>query len=173
MTKTYPDTIPHPFNDNDDLSRAYRMGWNHGHGIACHNVPTLGDKLWTESMGHVTVDAENIREVHQDECFAAEENSRCYSPFEFTAHEFNSAGDGGFRICYDHDDMSDETYDTREEAEAAAVTQGWGGTEIIEVQAAEDLWSAFEQGTSDAIIADLESYTDEHYGIEDEGVDRA
>lgn len=68
---------------------AYNMGRNHGHGFACHNVPKLGDKLWLDDMGRVTVDADNIREVHQSLCFAAETNSRCYSPFEFTAHEFN------------------------------------------------------------------------------------
>jgi hypothetical protein len=42
-------------------------------------------------MGRVTVTAENIRDVHQSECYAAENNSRSYSPFEFTAHEFNES----------------------------------------------------------------------------------
>lgn len=72
---------------------AYDLGRNHGHGFACHNVPRLGDKLWLDDLGRVTVDAENIREVHQSLCFAAESNSRCYSPFEFTAHEFNESED--------------------------------------------------------------------------------
>lgn len=95
MAKNSPDTIPQAFI-RADLEDAYRRGWNHGHGIACHNVPTLGDKLFVEDLGRLTVDADNIREVHQSFCCTAESNSRSYSPFEFTAHEFNSAdGDEG------------------------------------------------------------------------------
>src|SRR5690348_15078257 len=94
MAKSCPDTIPSDYADNEALESAYRDGWNHGHGLACHNVPKLGETIWTESMGRVTVNAENIREVHADQCYAAESNSRQYSPFEFTAAEFNEAGDG-------------------------------------------------------------------------------
>jgi hypothetical protein len=74
--------------------RAYLMGWNHGHGIACHNVPTIGEHMFVDDMGRVTVTADNIADVHQSLCFAAESNSRCYSPFEFIAYEFNSADEG-------------------------------------------------------------------------------
>lgn len=70
---------------------AYVSGRNHGHGLACHNVPRLGDKLWLADLGRVTVDADNIREVHQSACFHAEANARQYSPFEFTAHAFNES----------------------------------------------------------------------------------
>lgn len=133
MAKSYPDTIPSLYTSHEEIESAYRRGWNHGHGIACHNVPTLGDKLFTESMGRVTVDAENIRDVHQDACFSAAENSRSYSPFEFTAKEFNDAGEGD-----DENPPSD------------------------------DLWEAFEAGTTDAIFADLAEYTDEDYGIEED-----
>ncbi len=86
-----PKTVPHPWQGDDLLTDAYKRGWNHGHGIACHNVPTLGDKLFVDDMGRVTVDAENIRDIHQSLCFAAESGSRDYSPFEFTAHEFNES----------------------------------------------------------------------------------
>ena len=165
MSKSYPDTVPSEYASIDDLAEAYRMGWNHGHGLACHNVPQIGSRLWTDNMGQVTVTADNIRDVHQSLCYSAEENSRSYSPFEFTAHEFNSAGDGGFRICYDHDDMSEETYSTREEAEEAAKAEGWEGTDIIEVQDAETLWEAFEAGIADSISADLTEYSDDDYGI--------
>ncbi len=72
---------------------AYARGYNHGHGIACHNVPTMGDEIFCDSLGHVTVDEENIREVHEALCYEAESSSRDYSPFEFTAHEFNSLGE--------------------------------------------------------------------------------
>ena len=128
MAKNFPDTIPHPWQGDDLLTDAYRRGWSHGHGIACHNVPTLGHKLWVDDLGRVTVDADNIRDVHQSLCFAAESNSRPYSPFEFAAHEFNSS------------------------------------------EYSEDLWEAFEAGTSDAIFADLVEYSDDDYGIEDEDI---
>jgi len=137
MSKCYPDSIPSAFQANPKLEDAYRRGWNHGHGFACHNVPRLGDKLWCDGIGRVTVDAENIREVHQSLCYSAEENSRSFSPFEFTAHEFNSAG-------YDGDDQE------RDESEPLA----------------QDLWEAFEAGTDDSISADLSEYTDADYGIE-------
>lgn len=88
--------VPAPYNATPEETDAYQRGWAHGHGFACHNVPKLGQKLWAESLGRVTVDAGNIREVHQSLCFEAESNSRQFSPFEFTAHEFNSAdGENG------------------------------------------------------------------------------
>lgn len=89
MTTNYPTVNPF----TGDLADAYARGWNHGHGIACHNVPRLGDKLFCDSLGRVTVDADNIREVHQSLCYEAESNSRSYSPFEFIAHEFNESQD--------------------------------------------------------------------------------
>jgi hypothetical protein len=76
----------------------------------------------------VAIDPYNVRDVHQALCFEAESNSRDFSPFEFTAHEFNSLGDDG------------------------------------EVSSSE-AWEAFEAGVSDAIFADLATYTDEDYGI--------
>lgn len=91
MSSSYPKTVPHPFENDTLLRSAYRRGWNHGHGFACHNVPKLGDRLWVESLGRVTVDRDNIREVHESLCYAAESNSRQFSPFEFVAREFNSA----------------------------------------------------------------------------------
>lgn len=91
MATSFPPTIPHPWDKDDILADAYRRGWSHGHGIACHNVPKLGQRVFTESMGRVTIDADNIREVHSDACFEAASNSRSYSPFELTAHEFNES----------------------------------------------------------------------------------
>lgn len=85
--------IPDQYQTNEILSSAYSRGWNHGHGFACHNVPTLGETVRTDDMGKVTIDADNIREVHQSFCYSAESNSRDFSPFEFIAHEFNSLGD--------------------------------------------------------------------------------
>ena len=92
---TYPESIPVAYK-SADLEKAYRMGWNHGHGIACHNVPAIGDSIdrsvdWV-GLGK-TVTSENIAEYHEALCFAAESNSREYSPFEFIAHEFNESDD--------------------------------------------------------------------------------
>ncbi len=89
----YPESIPAAYQ-SADLERAYRLGWNHGHGIAGHNVPSIGDRIcpsidWL-GLGK-TVTSENIAEYHELLCFAAESNSREYSPFEFTAHEFNES----------------------------------------------------------------------------------
>lgn len=138
MATNSPNTIPQAFT-RSDLEDAYRQGWNHGHGIACHNVPTIGEKLFSESLGRVVVDAENIREVHADHCYQAESNSRQYSPFEFTAKAFNDA---------EHDD--DGQWDADKE--------GLSG----------ELWEAFETGANDAIHADLAEYTDADYGVEAE-----
>ena len=68
--------VPFPWSGDDLLADAYQRGWNHGHGIACHNVPTLGQRLWSDSLGRVTVDAENCREVHEAICHEAVDNSR-------------------------------------------------------------------------------------------------
>lgn len=83
---------------------AFDAGYSHAHGIACHNVPTLGAEIWTESEGRVVVDADNIREVHESLCFEAESNARSYSPWEFTAHKINSLPDGDVEdawVAYD------------------------------------------------------------------------
>lgn len=92
----YPEQIPAAYSADSALERAYRLGWNHGHGIACHHVPSIGDSI-DRSVDYVglgkTVTAENIAEYHELLCFAAESNSREYSPFEFVAHEFNESDD--------------------------------------------------------------------------------
>ena len=92
----YPETIPAAFATDSTLERAYRMGWNHGHGFACNNLPSIGDAIdrsmdWI-GLGKV-VTADNIAEYHELLCFAAETNSRDFSPFEFIAHEFNKSED--------------------------------------------------------------------------------
>lgn len=138
MARIYPEVIPAYFTEHRDLEDAYRRGWSHGHGIACHNVPTIGDRLspCVDHYGYGVIDADNIRDVHEMLCHDAADTSRCYSPFEFTAHEFNEAGEGD-----DENPSSDR------------------------------LWEAFEQGTADAICADVAEYTDEDYGIEHEDTD--
>lgn len=90
-SQSYPESIPAEYASNELLERAYRIGWNQGHGIACHNVPAIGEKLFSESLGRVTVDADNIREIHESICYEVEMNARQFSPFEFYASEFNKA----------------------------------------------------------------------------------
>jgi len=109
----FPSTIPAEFASNDVLADAYRSGWNHAHGIACHNVPSMGETYWTDSDGRVTVETvDDAREVHASLCYEAESNSRSYSPFEFTAHEFNSAGYDGDRG--DNDPVADDLWEAFE-----------------------------------------------------------
>lgn len=127
------NNTPDKYAVNETLTNAYARGFNHGHGIACHNVPDMGSHVWTEDMGRMVVNPVNIRDIHQSFCFQAESNSRDFSPFEFIAHELNELGDD-------------------EEAETTS----------------EEAWEAFEEGVSDAIFADLATYTDDDYGIETE-----
>lgn len=141
MAKSYPDSIPEAYTKHEDLEDSYRRGWNHGHGCAACNVPSIGDKIspcidWV-GLGD-TVDAENIREYHEVLAHAGADNSRDFSPFEFTAHWLNEHG---------------SEYSEREDDDDDAPS-------------AEACWEAFEEGTADAIRADLATYTDEDYGIE-------
>lgn len=51
----------------DTLKDAYQLGYTNGHGLACHNVPTIGSPIcpsvdWV-GLGH-TVTALNIRDYH-------------------------------------------------------------------------------------------------------------
>lgn len=84
--------VPSVYATSPETERAYLMGRNHGHGIACHNVPSIGDSIcrsidWI-GLGK-TVTEENAKEYHEALCFAAESGSREYSPFEFIASELN------------------------------------------------------------------------------------
>ena len=163
---------------HESIKSAYVRGLRSGHGIACHNVPELGAKLNTDSLGRVTVDADNIREVHESLCFEAESSSRDFSPFEFTAHEFNSAGDGGWKLTDTGSDTPlDTVYESKEDAEAASpsIAQAIATEEkcdladvvltVSEVPSSDELWEAYDAGIADAIHADLSTYSNEDYGI--------
>lgn len=70
---------------------AFAAGYDHAHGIACHNVPCIGQEYWTDSEGRVTPETpEEAAELHASLCYEAEIHARCYSPWEFTAAEINS-----------------------------------------------------------------------------------
>lgn len=79
----------------ESIYEAFKEGWHQAHGIACHNVPKIGDKIPREVdwIGHDVVDADNVRDVHEMYCLHAEEHGRCFSPFEYIAHDFNTTGD--------------------------------------------------------------------------------
>jgi hypothetical protein len=91
----YPETIPAAYQ-SEHLENAYRIGWRAGHGIACHNVPEIGDRIdrYVDFVGlGKVVTAENISEYHEALCFSAELSGREFSPFESIAHEFNESED--------------------------------------------------------------------------------
>jgi hypothetical protein len=157
---------PRPFNESALLANTWQRGWNHGLDFAGYNVPELGKTSPVLGSDEI-VTAENIREIHRELCFQAEEHSRSYTPFEFTAAEFNRAPEnGGYAILYHApDDMSEEVYATREEAEAAAVAEGWLAEDVIEFACPEELWEAFDAGIAAAITAELEAFEDADYGI--------
>ena len=73
--------------------QAYNNGRTHGYNVASWNdLPELGSKIdkrldWV-GLGE-TVTLENVAEYFSMICHEAEDNSRQYSPFEFTASEIN------------------------------------------------------------------------------------
>lgn len=104
---------------------AFEAGYDHAHGIACHNVPEIGETLFLESEGHVTVDSDNIAEIHASLCYEAESNARCFSPWEYTAHKINSleefdaeaawdAYEAGVALAIEHD-LEGYTYEESDE----------------------------------------------------------
>lgn len=71
---------------------AYLRGFERGFNCASwQDLPEIGDVVRTEADGKVTVDEDNQWDVVADLAFDGESNSRQFSPFEFTASEFNAA----------------------------------------------------------------------------------
>jgi len=69
---------------------AFSSGYDHAHGIACHNVPELGKTYFLESEGCIKPETQaEAREVHIAMCFEAELNARCYTPWEFVAKKID------------------------------------------------------------------------------------
>lgn len=71
----------------------YWAGRAYGRGFARRNVPEIGKTYWFDHAydGKITCNAENIRELHEVACFAAEDNSRHYAGFQMIAHELNKS----------------------------------------------------------------------------------
>ena len=73
------------------LKDAYQLGYTHGHGLACHNVPAIGSPIcpsvdWV-GLGP-TVTALNIRDYHVLLSHVAEQTSRSPEIAEtFATHE--------------------------------------------------------------------------------------
>jgi hypothetical protein len=73
---------------------AYKRGFDRGFSCASwQNLPEVGEEIWTDGEGEITVDEENAWDVVQSLAYAGESNDRQFSPFEFTAHEFNESED--------------------------------------------------------------------------------
>ena len=71
---------------------AYQRGFDRGFNCASwQNLPEIGAKLFLDSEGRITVDEDNQWDVVQSLAYESESNDRQYSPFEFTASEFNKA----------------------------------------------------------------------------------
>lgn len=71
---------------------AYERGFERGFNCASwQNLPEIGTKLFLDSEGRITVDEDNQWGIVTSLAYESESNDRCYSPFEFTASEFNKA----------------------------------------------------------------------------------
>jgi hypothetical protein len=71
---------------------AYERGFERGYNCASwQDLPEVGTELFLDGEGGVTVDEDNQWDVVQSLAYESESNDRCYSPFEFTASEFNKA----------------------------------------------------------------------------------
>lgn len=75
----------------DTIKDAYQLGYNNGHGLACHNIPALGSPIcpsvdWI-GLGP-TVTKENRRDYHALLAHVAEQTSRSPEIAEiFATHE--------------------------------------------------------------------------------------
>ena len=99
----------------DAESDAYLSGFDRGFNCASwQDLPEIGSRVYTESDGYVIVNDENQWDVVQSLAYDSESNGRQFSPFEFTASEFNSAEDE------DGEDISEELW----EAFDAGITDG-------------------------------------------------
>lgn len=71
---------------------AYIRGYDRGFNCASwQDLPEVGAKLYLDSEGRIEVTEENQWDVVQSMAYESESNDRDYSPFEFTASEFNKA----------------------------------------------------------------------------------
>jgi hypothetical protein len=71
---------------------AYERGHDRGFNCASWtDLPEVGQTIWTDADGDVEVDEDNQWDVVQSLAYESESGDRDFSPFEFTASEFNKA----------------------------------------------------------------------------------
>lgn len=71
---------------------AYERGFDRGYSCASwQNLPDVGETIWTDGDGKVKVTVDNAWDIVSSLAYMGESNDRSYSPFEFTAKEFNDA----------------------------------------------------------------------------------
>ena len=76
--------------EHEDVQDAYLRGFDRGYNCASWiNLPEIGAKVWTDSDGYLIVDADNMWDIVGALAGDGESNDRQFSPFEFTASEFN------------------------------------------------------------------------------------
>lgn len=69
-------------------------GYNNGHGLVCHNMPEMYSKVHLpDEINPVEVNPENYIDIVTQLALAAEEHSRCFSPWEQIANRINSLDD--------------------------------------------------------------------------------
>lgn len=75
-------------------SDAYLRGFDRGYNVASwQDLPEVGSALYIDGEGKITVDADNLWDTMSQLAYAGESHDRDFSPFEFTAHEFNESED--------------------------------------------------------------------------------
>lgn len=99
------------------LDEIREAGRDWGYSIASwQDLPEIGQKVPRE-LDWVGIGAvehiEDAAEVFEMLCNAAEENARCYSPFEFTAKELNDRED------------SDEAWEAFDEGTCEGYAKNW------------------------------------------------
>ena len=95
---------------------AYLKGFDRGFNCASwQDLPEVDSVVRTDSDGRVTVDEGNMWDVVQSLAYESESNDRQFSPFEFTAAEFNVA---------DEDEESEVSTDELWEAFDEGISDG-------------------------------------------------
>ncbi len=88
--------VPQAYANDPALKDAYERGYKRGDSCASWcDMPEIGDAIprSVDWVGYRVVTDENQADVHTMYAHESESNNRQYSPFEFTAHEFNSSDD--------------------------------------------------------------------------------
>lgn len=76
--------------DTEEERTCFAHGYNSAHGIVCHNTPNMHTVVRLPDEIHpITVTPENFLDVVQQLALAAEEHSRCFSPWEQVAAYIN------------------------------------------------------------------------------------